>query len=134
MKPLKDDIMGATLLRTLTYKSKLGFGKYPDLTVEGILKKKQIHYLIWLYYNCSMVSFTDEILIELGIFKRIRIEKPGKDKELYLKVADKIDKKGKPIKKKYPKKYFLSDKQHNIGNMRWKHDLKAWRQAKNQGH
>lgn len=69
-----------TRLRTLTKKSKLGFGKYAEQTVETLTKTNRT-YLVWVYYNISGITFTDEILDnDLSIVHRI--EKPGKNPEL----------------------------------------------------
>ena len=75
------------LLRTLTLKSYLGFGKWPDLSIRNILDCKGIaanKYLVWLYYRASRISFNEEILKRLGIYDKIKINKPGKisEKEL----------------------------------------------------
>ena len=91
------------LLRTLTLKSYLGFGKWPDLSIRNILDCKGIaanKYLVWLYYRASRISFNEEILKRLGIYDKIKINKPGKisEKEL-LKKFQRFDKK---IQIKYP--------------------------------
>ena len=67
-----------TSLRTLTKKSKLGFGNgaYRDLTIQRIidLKGKRGRFIPNLYFNKSGLSFNDEILNELGITEEYRIE------------------------------------------------------------
>lgn len=71
-------------LRTLTAKSTLGFGKYSDMRVGGVLKLSSGHwYLVWVYYNYSMISFDEEVLEELIIKEADRIDKPGTDPEMY---------------------------------------------------
>ena len=71
-------------LRTLTVKSTLGFGKYSDERVGGVLKFSSGHwYLAWVYYNCSMINFNEEVLEELMIRKGYRIDKPGTDPGMY---------------------------------------------------
>ena len=73
--------MDMVLLRKLTRKSTLNFGKYADYTVDQVLTKNPIdgiNYLVWVYYNSSNISFVDEILLQLGITEENRIEKPGK--------------------------------------------------------
>ena len=35
----------------------------------------------WCYYNLSNITFTEDILIQLGITEEYRIEKPGKNVE-----------------------------------------------------
>ena len=76
-------------LRKLTLKSRLSFGKYAEMTVLGILKMGNgIAYLQWIYYNCSMIDFQDEVFNQ--IFPRpdndcLRIPKPGTDPDFYIK-------------------------------------------------
>lgn len=69
--------MDRTLLRKLTWKSKLGFGKYADMTVKSIFIADR-DYLGFVYYNCDMIDFCDEIKQELQL---IEIAKPGKSPE-----------------------------------------------------
>ena len=57
------------------------FGKYADLTVNSLLNLKKTRYLRWVYFNCSMITFTDDILEEIKIPKDFIIEKPGKNPE-----------------------------------------------------
>jgi len=75
--------MSATILRTLTVKSKLKFGKYKDYTVEHIFGMRKQKTLISIYFNLSNITFMDDILDELGITEEFRIDKPSKDNELY---------------------------------------------------
>lgn len=70
-----------TLLRTLTRKSIIGYARYRDLTVQNILDIRGfagLNWLTWTYYRSSKISFTDDILIEIGITKKMKIDKPGK--------------------------------------------------------
>ena len=63
------------LKRVLTYKSKLGFGKWKDYTVQELiyLNKKDV------------LTYIEEILIELGITNEFRIEKPSINKDMHFK-------------------------------------------------
>ena len=73
--------MDTTVLRKLTLKSQMKFGKYYDLTVGQIIDSmgtKGIKYLVWVYYCSSKITFMDEILDELCILPENRIDKPGK--------------------------------------------------------
>lgn len=82
---IDEQISSATLLRKLSRKSKIGFGKYKELAVQEILRLGLKSYLIYLYYNVEGISFLDDILEELGIIgkdKDLRIPKPGKNPEL----------------------------------------------------
>lgn len=82
------------LLRTLTRKSKLGFGKHKDLTVSELLEKKKHVSLVAAYYKLSSINFTEDILEELKIKQENRIQKPSIDYEMYAIVLN-----------KYPKRY-----------------------------
>jgi hypothetical protein len=79
----------AILLRTMTLKSKLGFGKYINETVQKIIELHKIDYLRELYYKYEKITFTDEVLRLIGILSDkfdYRIEKPGTNPELYIKI------------------------------------------------
>lgn len=67
-----------TTLRVLTKKSRLGFGKFADLTVADILIV-QPEYIVWVYATMEAISFKDEILDEYHIPK---IAKPGTDESI----------------------------------------------------
>jgi len=69
-----------TVLRKMTLKSKMSFGKFTNHTIESILKENK-GYLIWLYYNNVNITFIDEILDILNI--EITINKPGKDENYW---------------------------------------------------
>lgn len=79
--------MDIQLLRTLTGKSKLGFGKYYDSTIQELITLKHTGYLRWVYYSISGITFTDEILHTIGIHEdEYRIKKPGVNPELLLEI------------------------------------------------
>ena len=67
----------ALLLRTLTLKSKLGFGysEYKFLTIGELLQMYKHHMLVKCYYELSMINYNDELIDLLCIEK---IDKPGK--------------------------------------------------------
>jgi hypothetical protein len=69
--------MPVTLLRTLTEKSLLGFGKYADMRVGEVIALNKRPYLRWAYFNCSKITFSPEVLGKLLIAEDKRIEKPG---------------------------------------------------------
>ncbi len=69
--------MDVTLLRKLSRKSRLKFGQYYDSTVQECLTFYKYNYLRWVYFNCSMITFMDDILDEININKDFRIDKPG---------------------------------------------------------
>lgn len=78
--------MDVVLLRILSYKSILDFGKYNMSSVQQLLDLKKTGYLRWVYYSCSKISFTYDILKEIGVITDKyddRIEKPGTDIELW---------------------------------------------------
>lgn len=60
-------------LRVLTEKSKLGFGKYHDVTIGDILKVDPT-YVAWIYCNHPSISFHKDILKKLQLED---IPKPG---------------------------------------------------------
>jgi hypothetical protein len=92
--------MSSILLRKLTKKSTLKFGKFKDYTVGHLFgMKKQIE-LTSIYFKLSTITFTDDILDELGITEEYRIAKPSKNVELYKEfMMKKYGKKQKPNKK-----------------------------------
>lgn len=63
-------------LRTLTEKSILGFGMFSDLKVGNLIRTNP-QYLIWTYYNLSVINFSSGVLKALGI--NYFIQKPGTD-------------------------------------------------------
>lgn len=63
------------LYRIMADKSRLGFGKYSDMTVRDVIKIDP-PYLAWAYYCLANVSLKPEILEELGLEP---IAKPGTD-------------------------------------------------------
>ena len=72
-------------LRTLTRKSKLGFGKWKDHTVQELLDLRKHLVLIAPYYKLTSINYIEDILIELKITEQYRIEKPSANKEMYYK-------------------------------------------------
>jgi len=87
------------LLRKLTEKSILNFGKYNGLTVRQILDLNHPNYLRWIYFNVNGVSFVDEILKEIKISDNYKIKKPGKYLELFSELECEIFKRMNPLKK-----------------------------------
>jgi len=79
-----------TLLRTLTRKSILKFGQYSDLQVQNLLDLQRYKYLRWVYFNCSNISFMDDILDEIKIPLHFRIVKPSKNPDLHIKLQEAI--------------------------------------------
>lgn len=73
------------LKRILTEKSKLGFGKYKDSTVQQLIDRRQKLRLISPYYTLTSIDYTESVLNTLGITQEYRISKPGKDKVMYYK-------------------------------------------------
>lgn len=71
-------------MRKLTRKSRLGFG-YQDIkniTIQDILIMNKHKELIKIYFGLDKITFMDDILDELGINEKMRIEKPGKIRDL----------------------------------------------------
>lgn len=69
----------STLLRTLTRKSVIGFGEYKDLRVNDMIKTSKYGELRYLYFNCSQLSFTADVLDAINLPEQFRITKPGKN-------------------------------------------------------
>jgi len=76
--------MDTILLRTLSFKSTLLFGKYSNLTVQNLIDSQKSWYLVWVYYNLSNISFSPKVLKAIGITNIIN--KPGTDKDLWIKI------------------------------------------------
>lgn len=71
-------------MRKLARKSRLGFG-YQDIkhiTIQDILIMNKHKQLINIYFGLDKITFMDDILDELGIDESMRIEKPGKIRDL----------------------------------------------------
>ena len=71
-------------LRKLTRKARLGFG-YQDIkniTIQDILIMNKHKELIKIYFGLDKITFMDDILEECGISEDMRIEKPGKIRDL----------------------------------------------------
>ena len=74
-----------TRLRTLTRKSKVGFGKHSELTVQRMLDLYRHKDLIYYYFNYEKINFTEDVLDELKVTKEYRINKPLKSYSMYKK-------------------------------------------------
>jgi hypothetical protein len=92
IKPIIFDIlftpvnMDVPILRTLTLKSKLTFGKYDNLTIQEIINLGHTSYLRWVYFNINGITFIDEILEMIHISCEFKIDKPGTNPESYEKI------------------------------------------------
>lgn len=69
--------MSIVRLRTLTRKSVIGFGEFVDINVQQVFDMCREYNLLQLYYGCGNISFSEDILQELGIVGEYKIEKPG---------------------------------------------------------
>jgi hypothetical protein len=76
----------SVVLRTLTGKSTMWFGKFEGLKVQQILDLHYKDYLRWVYYNIHGVTFVNEILKEITINETRMISKPGIAPEMHDKV------------------------------------------------
>jgi len=101
-------------LRTLTRKSKLGFGKWKQYTIQELINLNKLLVVISPYYKLTSINYTEDILIELKITEKYRIKKPSSNKKMYYKFlnengyelkeekvysADVMKKKNKPLTK-----------------------------------
>ena len=83
----------ATILRKMSRKSVFDFGKHKDKSVQQLFDLLNIRYLRWIYFNMSGITFFDDILDQLKITEEYRIEKPGKNPEMYDYINNKLYKK-----------------------------------------
>ena len=88
-----ENIGGAVLLRKLTHKSVLWFGKHEGLRVQQLIDLQHQTYLRWVYYNCNGISFVEEILEKLKIAEDKRISKPGTCPEFHNEICQENQKK-----------------------------------------
>ena len=82
-----ENIGGSVLLRTLTNKSIMWFGKHEGLRIQQIIDLQHQTYLRWVYYNCKGVSFNADVLDAIRIAEDKRIPKPGCCPELHNEVC-----------------------------------------------
>ena len=87
-----ENIGGSVLLRKLTRKSVLWFGKHEGLRIQQIIDIRKWTYLRWIYFNCCGVTFMDDILEEIRVPDDMRIEKPGTHPELHEILREKLAK------------------------------------------
>ena len=83
--------MEVAILRKLTWKSRFGFGKHADLTIQQLFDLNLKGYLRWIYFNNSKITYIDEIL-DMLIYPEYRIDKPGINRELGDQYRIKIEK------------------------------------------
>ncbi len=103
-------MMERILLRTLTEKSTLGGGRYSNQKIETIIDLDK-PYLIHSYYIYSKINFTPSVLEKLGITEKYRINKPGKDREMFHQFnIDRIN----AMTKSERAKYFIKRKRKRI--------------------
>ena len=84
LKPTSESV----LLRTLTKKSVLWFGKHNGLKVQQVIDLQLGTYLRWVYYNFTGITFTEDILEELTITENRKIQKPGIAPERHIEVME----------------------------------------------
>lgn len=126
-----------TLLRKLTEKSNLKFGQYADVPICNLLELKRYSYLRWVYFNCSNITFFENILLEIGITQEYFIEKPGVNNEFHEKLTkikrDNLQWKGKKHIDKV-EKYAFKNKNNQIKNLDKKLNSKSSLMRRNHGH
>lgn len=69
------------LLRKLTRKSIIDFGRYNGRSIQNMLDLYEYRYIRWMYFCNSNLTFFDDILDEVNLPEDFRIKKPGVDKE-----------------------------------------------------
>ncbi|MBC8321219.1 MAG: hypothetical protein H8E34_10890 [Bacteroidetes bacterium] len=126
-----------TLLRTMTGKSIIGFGRYADMSVQQVIDLRKAPYLRWLYFNFTKITFTDDILDEINLWEEFRIDKPGKCPEKHKRLSGLLYDRLHYKSKKHIDKRIKSSKIKKMVNFR-KHDHKAFSKDKltrnNHGH
>lgn len=99
------------LLRTMTMKSKIGFGEYRDLCVQELIQLNKHSELIKMYYHLEKINFNDEVKDQLQIKWDRVIEKPGKNHEVYAKniwgMIEEITDINKTFSKDNPNRFFM---------------------------
>ena len=85
----------ALRLRTMARKSVFYGGRYDGLSVQQMLDMKKYGTLRWYYFHCSMISYLPDILDELHITERYRIDKPGTDPSMYEELQEAQEKRFK---------------------------------------
>lgn len=134
---MENIITDSISLRKLTEKSTLLFGKYRECKVQDLINSGQKQYLKWVYYNCSMITFNDEILEILKITPDRMIKKPGVNREYYKEFMDQYNTKVRGIesivfKAKIKKRLAAKDAQRRArGKIKYSRNSMQW---KNQGH
>lgn len=128
--------MDVIRLRSLTRKSKLGFGKHANLSIQDMINVSMHAYLRWVYFFASNITFTDDILSEIGITNKYRISKPGIDKKKFNQIFDEYGEKLPYSKKRISEARKKSFKHQHIRRIRnvYRDNLPAKLQRKNQGH
>lgn len=75
--------MSTLLLRTLTAKSIIGFGKYKDITVQNLLDLHNHKALLEIYYLFRNIDFCKELKEQLCIYGEREIDKKDRSNERY---------------------------------------------------
>jgi len=78
--------MSVLLKRTMTLKSVIGFGSYPDLTVGQMIDTGKRYELLKMYYNLDRIDFSQEVKDILFITKEREIQKPGRNRTSQRKI------------------------------------------------
>jgi hypothetical protein len=75
--------MSNLLLRKMTLRSVIGFGRYPELSVQELINLNKHSELIKMYYGLEKIDFDDEVKEILQIRGDRIIPKPSKSWEVY---------------------------------------------------
>lgn len=67
----------------MTFKSRIEFGIYPELTVQELINMNKHSELIKMYYGLEKIDFVDEVKEQLHITGDRLIPKPGKSWYMY---------------------------------------------------
>jgi hypothetical protein len=135
--------MDVILLRKLSYKSVLNFGKHAEMSVQQLIDLSNVNYLIWIYYNMEGITFIDDILINdfhLNLAgEKYYIKKPGVNDELFSELMEIKNKKCfHGVEGKIKKIKTKSRNMAKLNNKEKRRELfyyqKGYLQSKNHGH
>lgn len=107
-----------TLLRTMTMKSKIGFGYWPELTIQDMMQLNKWRELIKMYYGLQKINFNDEVKAKLAITSDRAIPKPGKSWDMYYKnirqMINEIHEREQTFSEQNPERWaILKEKRHS---------------------
>lgn len=89
--PNPSPMADVTLLRTLTGKSRIKFGRFADHTVDEMIISNHHFRLAHMYYYLDKITFRDDVLERIGITPSHKIKKPGKTESIPAEVISRMN-------------------------------------------